>query len=154
MASTPDIGLNPPKAGNVHSRTGIMNDALAQFGSIVVSYSNINHADMATSTTAGDPTVMGVVTSQGDPNNSGLFAVGDQASVRDLGDTAVLVLGAGAAYARGDRIIQSTTAGVGKKLAGETGDLCMVGEVLQDCTTGAAASQLISVRVNVQRIKI
>lgn len=147
-----DINLAPPKATKLHSRTGVMKDALAKFGSIVVSSGTSGHADMSTSTTAGDPLVQGVVASQGDPNNSDLFAVGDEVSVCDLGDQPVLLLGA-TTYARGDRIIQSTTAGVGKKIAAETGDLCMIGTVLQDVTTGANP-QLVSVRVNVQRIKL
>lgn len=146
-----DIGLNPPKAGNLHSRTGVMTDALAFFGAIVVSSGTSGHADMATSTTAGDPLAMGVVTSQGDPNNSGLFAVGDEVSVRDLGDAEVAVKAA--TYARGDRIIQSTTAGLGKKIAAETGDLCVVGECLQDITIAADGGR-ISVRVTMQRIKL
>jgi len=86
-----DIGLNPPKAGNLHSRTGVMQDALASFGAVVVTSADGTHADMQTTTSAGATGVMGVVTSQGDPNNSGLFAVGDEVSVRDLGDVEIQV---------------------------------------------------------------
>lgn len=147
-----DIGLNPPKAGNVHSRTGVMKDALAKFGSVLVSSGVGGHADMSTTTTPGDPKATGIVTSQGDPNNSGLFAVGDEASVRDLGDAELLVLGS-TTYARGDRLIASATAGVAKKLAGETGDLCLIGESLQDVTTGTNP-QRISCRLLMQRITL
>jgi hypothetical protein len=141
-----DIGLNPPKATNIHSRTGVMQDALAQFGSILVQAGTGNHADMQTTTTAGATGVMGVVTSQGDPNNSGLFAVGDQASVRDLGDAEVLVVAG--TYAVGDPIITSTTAGAGKKLAAESG-ADVLGYSLQAITL--AATGRISVRLQITR---
>lgn len=146
-----DIGLNPPKATNVHSRTGIMQDALASFGAIVVAAATGNHADMQTSTNAGDPLAQGVVTSIGDPNNSGLFAVGDSVSVRDLGDAEVQVVAG--TYAVGDRIINSTVAGNGKKIGAETGDLMMIGTSLQAITT-TSNGQRISVRVLMQRIKL
>lgn len=143
-----DIKLNPPKAGNVHSRTGRMKDALAKFGSVLVFSGTDSHADMATTTSAGATKVAGVVTSQGDPNNSGLFAVDDEVSVRDDGDVELLVLGS-VAYARGDLLITSTTAGVAKKLAAETG-ADIIGECLQDITTGSNP-QRISCRLRLNR---
>ncbi len=150
MATT-DIGLNPPKAGNVHSRTGVMQDALAKFGSVVIKSGTTSHCDMATTATASTVGVMGVVTSQGDPNNSGLFAVGDEVSVRDLGDVEILVLGS-TAYARGDKLITSTTAGVAKKLESETGAMDIIGEVLQEVTTGTLP-QRISCRLSISYAK-
>lgn len=140
-----DIGLNPPVASKVHSRTGVMADALAKFGSCLIASGTTEHALMITTTTAGDSQVMGVVTSQGDPNNSGLFAAGDEASVQDIGDVQILVLGS-ATYARGDKLITSTTAGVAKKLASETGSMTIIATVLQDVTTGTNP-QLISARL-------
>lgn len=147
-----DIGLNPPKRGNVHSRTGIMQDALAQFGSVVIASGTTGHADMSTTTTSNTTGVMGVVTSQGDPNNNQLFAVGDEVSVRDLGDVEILVLG-GVTYARGDQLITSTTAGVAQKRVSQTGLMDLIGEVLQDVTTGTNP-QLISCRLLLQRISL
>lgn len=146
-----DIGLNPPKKGNVHSRTGVMIDALAKFGSVLVYSGTSGHADMATTTSAAAATVAGVVTSQGDPNNSGLFAIGDEVSVRDLGDVEILVLGS-VTYARGDKLITTTTAGVAGKLGSTTGAMDIIGEVLQDVTTGTNP-QLISCRLNIQHAK-
>jgi hypothetical protein len=140
-----DIALNPPKKGIIHARTGVMVDALAKFGSVLVASGTSSHADMATTTSAAASGVMGVVCSQGDPNNSGLFAVGAEASVQDLGDCQILVLGS-TTYARGDKLITSTTAGVAKKLAAETGNMTIIGEVLQDVTTGTNP-QLISCRL-------
>ena len=126
-----------------------MKDALAQFGSIVVNSGSSRASDAATTASAGATGIIGVVQSQGDPNNSGLFAINDEVSVRDLGDAQVLVLG-GVTYARGDLIITSTTAGVGKHRAAET--TCdVLGFCLQDITTGTN-SQLISVRLDPFRI--
>lgn len=142
-----DIGLNPPKAGNVHSRTGVMTDALASFGAVLVSAANGNHADMVTTTSAGATGVMGVVTSQGDPNNNGLFAVGDDASVRDLGDAEVQVVAG--TYAVGDPLITSTVAGCAKKRAAETG-ADVLGYSLQAITT-SANGQRISARILISR---
>ncbi|MEO9194592.1 MAG: hypothetical protein ABI445_13110 [Polyangia bacterium] len=142
------VNINAPRASKLHSRTGIMLDALAQFGAVVVSSGALGHANMATTTTAGDPLVAGVVTSQGDPNNSGLFAIGDEVSVTDLGDVLVLVAG-GTTLARGDRLIAAATPGLAKKLAAET-NVCVLGESLQDVTTGALP-QLVSCRLQLQR---
>lgn len=141
-----DIGLNPPRGQNVHSRTGVMTDALAQFGSILIQAGTGNHADMVTTASAGAAGVQGVVQQQGDPNNSGLFAVGDQVSVRDAGEAQVLVVAG--TYAVGDPIITSTTAGAGKKLAAETG-ADVVGFSEQAITL--AQTGLISVRLNIYR---
>jgi len=146
-----DIGLNPPKRGIVHARTGVMKDALAKFGSVLVFSGTAGHADMATTTAAGATAVAGVVVSQGDPNNSGLFAIGDEASVQDLGDCQALVLGS-VTYARGDKLITSTTAGVLAKLGSETGNMTVVATVLQDVTTGTNP-QLISIRLILSHAK-
>ena len=144
-----DIGLNPPFSSNLHSRTCVMKDALAQFGSIVVNSGSDYHAAAATTASAGATGIIGVVQSQGDPNNSGLFAINDEVTVRDLGDAQVLVLG-GTQYARGNLILTSTTAGVGKKRLSET--TCdVLGYCLQDITTGTNP-QLISVRLDPFRI--
>lgn len=147
-----DVGLNPPTRGNVHSRSGVMTDALAQFGTVLITANTANHSEMVTTTSAGTTGVQGVVTSQGDPNNSGLFAVNDIVSVRDQGDAQILVLG-GVSYAETDLLITSTTAGVAKKLESETGSMDVIGYPVQKVTTGSA-SQLISVRLNIHRIKI
>lgn len=146
-----DIGLNPPKRNILHARTGVMKDALATFGSVVVYSGTSGHADMATTTSAAAATVAGIVVSQGDPNNSNLFAVGDEVSVQDLGDCQALVLGS-VTYARGDKLITTTTAGVLGKLGSTTGAMDIVGEVLQDVTTGSNP-QLISIRLNIQHAK-
>lgn len=142
-----DIGLNPPKATKLHSRTGVMTDALAKFGAVLVSAATGNHADMATTTAAGAAAVMGVVTSQGDPNNSGLFAVGEEVSVADLGDVEIQVVAG--TYAVGDALITSTTAGCAKKRAAEAG-ADVIGTALQAITT-SQNGQRISCRLLISR---
>ena len=146
-----DINLNPPLSRKGQCKTGVMVDALAKFGSVLVASGTSGHADMATTTSAGATAVEGVVVSQGDPNNSGLFAVGDEASVAYSGVVQILVLGS-VTYARGDKLITSTTAGVAKKLASETGNMTIIGEVEQDVTTGTNP-QLISCRLTLHYAK-
>lgn len=152
MAAPADIGLNPPKAGNVHSRTAIMTDALCKFGSVVISANTASSVEVVTTTNAGTTGVMGVVTSIGDPNNSNLFAIGDETSLRDAGDVEILVLGS-TAYAETDLLITSATAGVAKKLESETGLMDVIGYPVQKVTTGTNP-QRISCRLNIHRIKI
>lgn len=131
-----DIGLNPPRASNIASRTCTMADALAKFGSVVVWSGSSSHADVATTTSAGATSVAGVVVDQGDPNNSGLHASGDDVTVRYLGDVEINVVAG--TYARGDKLITSTTAGAAKKLVGETGNMTIIGECLQDIVLAQA----------------
>lgn len=146
----PDINLNPPRASNLHSRTCTMKDALAKFGSVVVKSGTAGHADAATTAVAGTTGVLGVVTSIGDPNNSGLHPVDADVSVRDAGDVEILVLGS-TAYARGDILITSATAGVAKKRAAEVAPYDIIGVVLQDITTGVNP-QRISARLTLNRV--
>ncbi len=146
-----DIKLMPPKKTVLHARTGVMKDALAKFGSVVIFSGTSGHADMITTTSAASGVVAGVVCSQGDPNNSGLFAAEDEVSVQDLGDAQILVLG-GTAYTRGMKLITTTTAGVAGPLASATGAMDIIGECLEDVTTGTNP-QLISCRLNIQHAK-
>jgi hypothetical protein len=142
-----DIGLNPPTRGNVHSREVVMTDALAKFGYVVKSAANGNHADCVTTATPGDTNMLGVIQSQGDPNNSALFAVGDTASCRDSGDAQVAVKAA--TYAVGTPLISSATAGLAKALAAETG-ADIIGYSRQAITT-SQDGQLISMMVQISR---
>lgn len=151
--ANPDIGLTPPKAGNLHSRAGRPTTTGMKFGMVVVAdTTDGGHDAITTTTTAADTGVVGVITSQGDPNNSGQFAVGDECSVRDLGDVELLVLG-GTAYNEKDLFITSTTAGVAKKLEAETGSIDLIGRCLQSLTTGSNP-QRVSCKLNIQRVKL
>jgi hypothetical protein len=143
-----DIAIQSPLGKRVlpgASFEANMKDALAKFGSIVVYSGTSSYADVATTTTAGAPAVAGVISSLGDPNNSGLFASGDNATVQTGGIAQVLVLGS-TAFSRGDRIVTSTTAGVGKKWVNESVPFTVIGECLQDVTTGTNP-QLVPVRL-------
>jgi hypothetical protein len=141
-----DIGLMPSDEKNVHSFTAVTADALMKYGSLVVWSGSTDSKAVVTTTSAGANLIAGVVTDQGDPNNSGLHASGAQVTVRDMGVAEVLLLG-GATYARGDIIIATTTAGVGGKYtSGSTYD--QLGVCLQEITTGTNP-QLVSVRLNI-----
>lgn len=147
------IGLNPPKAGNRHSLTGRATVTGMKFGMIAApDTSDGGHDAMLLSTSAGQTPLAGVITSQGDPNNSDAFAVGDEFSVRDEGEAEVLVLGS-TSYSETDLIIASATAGVGKKLESETGNIMILGRCLQKVTTGTN-SQRISVKLQMQLVKL
>jgi hypothetical protein len=147
------IGLNPPKAGNRHSFSGRATVTGMKFGMIAVpDTSDGGHDAVKLSTAAGEEPLAGVITSQGDPNSSDAFAVGDEMSIRDEGEAEVLVLGS-TAYDEGDYIIASNTAGVGKKLESETGVIMLLGRCLQKCTTGTNP-QRISVHLLLQLVKL
>jgi hypothetical protein len=142
-----DLGLWPfASSKNLHSFTGKTTDALAKYGSVVVSAASTDSSEIVTTASAGANLVMGVVIDQGDPNNSGLHANGSFVSVQDMGDCEILVLG-GVTYAVGDILICTTTAGVaGKYTSGSTYD--QIGTVTQAVTTGTLP-QLISCRLNI-----
>lgn len=146
-----DINLVPPVKGPTHFKCGVMKDSLAKFGSVVVYSGTSGHADVATTASAAAATIAGVVHSQGDPNNSGLFVTNDEVSLADAGPCQVLVLGS-TTYARGDKLITTTTAGVAGKLGSTTGAMDILGEVLEDVTTGTNP-QLISCMINIQHAK-
>ena len=135
MAFSNDVGLNPPTRGNVHSRSGTAAGTGITFGMIVIHGGNDDHDAMVASSATGATGVQGIVTSQGDPNNSGLFVSGDSFSVRDAGDAQVLVLGS-TGYDLTDMIIASATKGVGAKRSTETGVMDVIGYPVQKVTTG------------------
>jgi hypothetical protein len=141
-----DIGLMPQSNKPVHARTCNTTDALCKRGSVVIQAGTTDSSACVTTTSAGANGVLGVVLDQGDPNNSQLIPSSASVSVADIGDVEILVLGS-TAYAVGDVLITSTTAGVAKKLASET-TADQIGTVLQKITTGTNP-QLISCRLNI-----
>ena len=141
-----DIGLMPGRNRPLKTRPAITTDALCKRGSVVVSPATGGSYDCVTSTSAGANLVMGVVLDQGDPNNSDLIPTGATVSLAEEGDCEILVLGS-TAYAWGDILICTTTAGVaGKYTSGSTYD--QIGIVTQNITTGTNV-QLISCRLNI-----
>ena len=66
----PDIGLNPPSSGNIHSFTGIATVAGIRFGHVVVSAGTGDHTDVALPAGAAATGVMGIVTDQMGPTGS------------------------------------------------------------------------------------
>lgn len=153
MAFTNDAGLNPPVRGNTRFLEGTAGGTGIKFGSVVQFDSgNDDHDSMVATAATGATGIMGVVTSQGDPNNSGLFATGDNFSVQTQDFAQVLVLGS-ASYDKTDMLIASATKGVAKKRESETGLMDVIGYPVQKVTTGTA-SQLISVRLNLHKISL
>ncbi len=141
-----DIALNPFVNHPTHFRTVTTTDALCKKGSVVISAASTDSSAVVTSTTAGDNLVIGVITDEGDPNNSGLIPSGATVSCADAGDVEILVLG-GTAYVVGDILICTTTAGVaGKYSSGSTYD--QIGICMQKITTGSAV-QRIACRLNI-----
>lgn len=148
-----DIGLNPPAAGNIKSRTGRATTSGITFGMLLVSdTSDGAHEAMTQSTSAGQNGLTGVCTSQGDPNNSDAFAIGDEFSCRSIGDAEVLVLGS-TSYDENDYLIASTTPGVAKKLESETGVITLLGRCMSKLTTGTNP-QRVSCELAIQKIKL
>ncbi len=143
-----DINLYPPYSRPIQSTTGIMTVATATYGMIVVP-DGANHADVKISIAAGENKLLGVINTIGNPNDSGLFAIGDQVTVAYSGIVEVL-FPATTVIARGDVIIASGTDGMGKVLEAETG-YCILGYARQAVTIGAAAA-LASVELSITEI--
>ncbi len=144
-----DLALYPFAAEkDLHSFTATTADAVCKKGSLVAWSGSTDSSAVVATTSAGQNLLAGVVTDQGDPNNSGLFASGVNVSVRDMGVVDVLCLG-GVTYARGDILIATTTTGVaGKYTSGSTYD--QLGVVMQEITTGSSV-QLVSCRLNIMK---
>lgn len=141
------IGLMPPLARPSDPRTGTLTVATAQYGSVLTMSGTTNHDDIKITTSAGEQPV-GVCTSQGDPNNSGLFASGSQVSYARGGDVEVL-MAAGTVLTVGAKIIAGGTAGTAKLLAAETDPYWLLGTSNEDRTIGASAG-LASVHLSIQ----
>lgn len=145
-----DINLMPPFGQNGHSFAGIVATSTCKYGSVLVDGATGNHADVKQCTSAGETKLVGVCQSQGDPNNSGLFVVGDQVEVRDEGYAEVL-FPAGTVIAMEDIIIASATAGHAKVLGAEAKPYMILGRAKQAITIGAAAG-LASVKLALEYV--
>lgn len=144
-----DIGLFPPYSRVEHATTRTMTVATGKYGMIVVP-DGAAHADAKISVDAGETKLLGVICSQGDPNNSGLFATGANVSVADEGIVEVL-FPAGTVIARGDTIIASGDNGHAKVLGAEGKPYDVLGYAEQGITIGAAAGYA-SVRLQIHTV--
>lgn len=144
-APTNDIGLNPFKsdrrmfAGCVATVTGI------KYGMVVIGDTGTTNArDVKLPAGANATLVRGVVSDQGDPNNSGAFAVGDEFGCCVEGAVEVL-LDAGATATKDTGACTSATPGTVKNDTG-TGDLVGVFAQTYD-NSGGGSAVLVSMYV-------
>ena len=144
------IGLMPAYSNPARQITKTMSVATAKYGMIAVPDATSNHDGAKINIAAGETLIEGVITSQGDPNNSDLFAVGDQPSVAIEGIVEVL-FAAGEVIAKGDTIITGGTAGCGKVLGAEAKPYAVLGYAEQAITIGAAAGRA-SVRLSIHSV--
>jgi hypothetical protein len=143
----PDIGLNPPSSGNIHSFTGAATVAGIKFGHVVLAAGTANHADVALPPGAGAVGVMGIVTDQMGPTGS---AIGDTMSVRDAGDAEVY-LDVGQSVNVDDVLITGATPGTVKPIGTEVAPYDVVGRSLQKYTNDTGGPSRISCRLGIQR---
>jgi hypothetical protein len=140
------IGLMPPYSRPEDFVTKTMTVATGKYGMLIKGAGTGNHDEAVITTTAGEQ-MIGVIQSQGDPNNSGLFAVGDQPSVAQGGFCEVL-FEAGEVITQGDVIIASGSDGYAKVLGVESA-YWILGEAAETRTIGAGAG-VASVKVRIQ----
>lgn len=145
-----DINLTPPFCRPGKSQAGIVATGTVKYGYVLVDGATAAHADVKPCTSAGETKLVGVCTSQGDPNNSGAFATGDQVDVAYDGDAEVM-FPAGTVIAMEDIIIASATAGHAKVLGAEAKPYMVLGRAKQAITIGAAAG-LASVRLQIEHV--
>ena len=144
----PDIGLNPPSSGNIHSFTGVATVAGIRFAHVVVApAATPNHSDVALAAGAGAVGVLGIVTDQMGPAGS---AIGDTMSIRDAGD-AETYLDVGQAVNVEDVLITGATPGTVKPVGTEPAPYDVVGRSLQKYTNDTGAPSRISCRLGIQR---
>lgn len=144
----PDIGLNPPSSGNIHSFTGVATVAGIKFAHVVVAApATPNHTDVALPAGPGAVGVMGIVTDQMGPTGS---AVGDTMSIRDAGDAEVY-LDVGQSVGVEDVLITGAAPGTVKSIGNEPAPYDVVGRSLQKYTNDTGAPSRISCRLGIQR---
>ena len=143
----PDIGLNPPSSGNIHSFTGVATVAGIKFGHVVVSAGNANHTDVALPGGAAAGGVLGIVTHQMGPTGS---AVGDTMSIRDAGDAEVY-LDVGQSVNVDDILLTGATPGTVKPAAAEPAPYDVVGRAMQRYTNDTGVPSRISCRLAIAR---
>lgn len=149
--SVTDIGLMPPYSRPTAWSTKTMTVATGKYGYILKDAGTGNHDETIITTATNAVNVWGVIGSQGDPNNSGLFAVGDQVTCIEDGYAEVMFV-IGTVITEGDTIVPSGTAGLATTLAvaGPSVPYDILGYAAQTITIGAAAG-LASVRLRVHR---
>lgn len=149
--SVTDLGLMPANSRPTFSSTKTMTVATAKYGMLLMDSGTGNHDEAVITTATSSKNIWGVVGSQGDPNNSGLFATGDQVTCVEDGYAEVLFV-LGTVITEGDTIVPSSTAGLAttRAVAGPSVPFDVIGYAAQTITIGAAAG-LCSVRLRIHR---
>jgi hypothetical protein len=143
----PNIGLNPPLSGNIHSFTGVATVVGIKFGHVVVTAATPNHAEVALPAGVAGTGILGIVTDQMGPAGS---AVGDTMSIRDAGDAEVY-LDTGQSVNVDDNLITGATPGTVKPIATEAPPYDVVGRSLQKYTNDTGGPARVSCRLGIQR---
>lgn len=147
-----DIGINPVRSdrrlfeGCVATVTGIT------YGMVVIGDTGTtNFRDVKLPSGAGGTGVRGVVSDQGDPNNSNQFAVGDEFGCCVSGLVEVL-LDAGQIATKDAPAITGSTAGTVKPIASESRPYDIVGTFAQTYdNSGGGSPVLVALKVDVYR---
>ena len=125
----------------------------AQFGSVLMADVVTDPSSAKATTGAGVTGIVGVVnTSQGDPNNSGLFPVGGTVDGAHGGIVPVL-FDANVILTREATIISGATAGTAKVLGAEGAPYDVIGYYAGQNKTIGASPDLGSVRLDIHRVE-
>jgi hypothetical protein len=144
----PDINLNPFRSDRRLFTAGVATVATIKYGMAVIGDTlTTNASDVKLPAGAGAVGVRGIVADQGDPNNAGLFAVGDSFGICTDGYTEAL-LDAGQIATKDAPAITGATPGTIKPVGAEVAPYDIVGTFAQTFdNSGGAAPVLVSLRV-------
>lgn len=151
-APAADIAINPPRSDRRQTAGSVSTVATITYGMVVIGDTGTsNFRDVKLPSGAGATGVRGVVSDHGDPNNSGLFATGDEFGVCVEGFAEVL-LDAGQTATKDAPAITGATAGTVKPIASESAPYDIVGYFAQTYDNSSGSSTvLVSIRVAPQR---
>jgi hypothetical protein len=140
-----DIGINPFTSDRRGFLGAVATVATIKYGMVVIGDTGTTNArDVKLPAGANATLTRGIVADHGDPNNAGLFAVGDEFSVCYDGVGEAL-LDAGATATKDTAACTSATAGTLKNDTG-TGDVVGIWAQTYD-NSGGAAAVLVAIRI-------
>jgi hypothetical protein len=147
-----DIGINPPLSDRREFAPCVANVTGITYAMVVKGdTSTTNFRDVCLPSGAGDVGVRGVVSDQGDPNNSGQFDQYAEFGCCKAGYVEVL-LDAGQSCVKDAPAITGATAGTVKPIASESAPYDIVGVFGQTYDNSAGSSPvLVSLFVNIVR---
>lgn len=142
-----DIGINPPVSDRRGFDGCVATGAGIKYGMVVIKdTASTNFRDSKLPAGAAADNVRGVVSDQGDPNNSGAFAVGDEFACCTDGEAEVL-LDAGESCVADTEAITGATPGTVQPWTNET-DVDVVGRFKQTYDNSAGSVPvLVSIKV-------